>query len=1261
VNNSGDGDVIIEQAVMEKVLRILMLEDTPTDAELAEHELRKAGIVFTSMRVETQDAFVQALDEFRPDIVLSDYKLPDFSGMAALEIIQRDHPEVPVIIVTGALSDVKAVELIQAGAMDYVLKDRLARLAPAVQRALEAEQGIRSRNATELALRESVVFQNSLLDAIPIPVFYKDRDGRYLGFNRAYETFFGATKDQLIGKTVFDISPQELAEIYQAKDTELIENGGVQQYEAQVKNKHGELREVIFYKAVFADSRENVGGLIGAILDITERNQAEKLLTEYAAIVESTDDAIVGKTLDGIITSWNKGAERMLGYSSVEIIGHSILDLIPEERHHEEQEILEKIRHGESVRHYETIRRCKDGHKIDLSVTISPLKNAQGNIVGASKIARDISARKQKDALLHSLSRKLKAISRCNQLLVRAENEQELLNGICKLICDEAGYLMAWVGFAENDEQKTVRPVAYSGYEQGYLDGIQITWADTERGQVPIGIAIRTRVAAVNNDFQNYPGLAPWREAVKRRGFRSSVAIPLVSKGQVLGSLNIYSAELQAFENEEVEMLQELANDIAYGVLTLRTRAEKELAEAELHAREQEFRAMIENSPDNIARYDTQCRRIYVNPALQANFDVPIAEILGTTAEYRSPLLDVPEYMQRMQNALKTGCEEWMEVSWISPQGVDRWGDVRLSPEFGKDGKVVSLLSITRDITERKRAEEKLLITASVFDNTQEAIIITDTNISIIDVNSAFTKITGYSSEEVIGKNPRMLSSGLQDKAFYAAMWQSLEHKREWRGEVWSRRKSGEIYAELLSISTICDNKGKVLRYVGVFSDISYLKEHESELSRIANYDALTGIPNRVLLADRMRQAIAQTAREQNIMAVCYLDLDGFKPINDTMGHEAGDQVLIEVARRIENTIRGGDTVARLGGDEFVVLLLGQEKSEECETALKRLITAIAHPITFKNKSITISASIGVSIYPLDNEDPDTLLRHADQAMYIAKQSGKNRFNIYDPALEQHARDQHKFMESIHHGLEHGQFELYYQPKVNLRTKALVGAEALIRWRHPERGLLSPAEFLRHIENTDLDVEVGEWVTATALAQMNHWRNTGLDIEVSINISGYHMESPRFAEKLGQQLAHYPDMPPGKLQIEVLETVALNDITIVCEIIESCRKLGVGFALDDFGTGYSSLSYLSRLPVDVLKIDQSFVRDMLEDKGDIAIVQGIIALARAFDHQTVAEGIETEEHYRVLLDMGCELGQGYGIGRPMPANELLSWRPNSHF
>ncbi|MDO9235698.1 MAG: PAS domain S-box protein, partial [Aquabacterium sp.] len=418
------------------------------------------------------------------------------------------------------------------------------------------------------------------------------------------------------------------------------------------------------------------------------------------------------------------------------------------------------------------------------------------------------------------------------------------------------------------------------------------------------------------------------------------------------------------------------------------------------------------------------------------------------------------------------------EYRWIRDEGC---------PRYNSEGEFIGYIGYCLDITERKAAEENLRITASVFDTSQEGILITNASNVIVDVNPAFTRITGYSREEVLGRNPNLLNSGHQDPDFYAEMWQALAQKKAWRGEIWSRRKSGEIYAELLSISVIYDdNDGGVQRYVGVFSDISYLKEHEAELSRVAHYDALTDIPNRVLLADRMKQAIAQSARDLNVLAVCYLDLDGFKSINDTLGHAAGDQVLVEVARRIGHTIRGGDTVARLGGDEFVVLL-ELEKGEECIVTLERLLEVIALPIMVKDKPQLLSASIGVSIYPLDNEDPDTLLRHADQAMYIAKQSGKNCFYIYDSALDLRARNHNDFLKSIRHGLEFNEFELYYQPKINLRTQRLVGAEALIRWKHPKRGLLSPIEFLRPIENTELDIEIGNWVIATSLAQINRW------------------------------------------------------------------------------------------------------------------------------------------------------------------------------
>ena len=477
---------------------------------------------------------------------------------------------------------------------------------------------------------------------------------------------------------------------------------------------------------------------------------------------------------------------------------------------------------------------------------------------------------------------------------------------------------------------------------------------------------------------------------------------------------------------------------------------------------------------------------------------------------------------------------------------------------------------IQYDVTDRRIAEDALRITASVFDNSQEAIVITDAHNVIIDVNPAFTFITGYLRDEVLGRNPKFLSSGRQDQSFYADMWKSLQEAKVWRGEIWNRRKNGEVYAELLSISAICDEAGEVQRHVGVFSDITYFKDHEEELSMVANYDALTGVPNRRLLADRLKQAIALAQRGGKMLAICYLDLDGFKEVNDQYGHETGDRLLVDVARRLQNVLRAGDTLARLGGDEFVVLFNDLAEESECFQVLDRIMQNIALPMEHAGQQIAVSASIGVTFYPADNEDGDTLLRHADQAMYIAKQTGKNRYHIYDAIHDQRVRSLHETRRRILLGLENGEFELYYQPKLELSSNKVVGVEALIRWNHPERGLLIPADFLPVIENSDMEIKLGKWVLGAALAQLHAWEQAGVTIDVSINISARHLQSPDFVAELKRKLEQYPKLEHGRLQIEVLETAALEDMGQSFEVIKSCREMGVSFALDDFGTGYSS-------------------------------------------------------------------------------------------
>ena len=571
------------------------------------------------------------------------------------------------------------------------------------------------------------------------------------------------------------------------------------------------------------------------------------------------------------------------------------------------------------------------------------------------------------------------------------------------------------------------------------------------------------------------------------------------------------------------------------------------------------------------------------------------------------------------------------------------------------------LYGALQDITERMQAEEKLHLAASVFSHASEGIMITAADGMIIEVNDAFTRITGYGRNEVLGHNPRLLKSGRHDDVFYAALWKALAEKGHWSGDVWNRRKNGDVYAEMLNITALRDAAGVIRQYVALFSDITLQKEHERELEHIAHYDALTTLPNRVLLADRLNQAMLQAPRRGQRLAVAYLDLDGFKRVNDAYGHASGDQLLIALANRMNQTLREGDTIARMGGDEFVAVLLDLPDADTCLPMLDRLLASVAQPISVGEVVHQVSASLGVTFYPQAEEvDADQLLRQADQAMYQAKLAGKNRFHVFDTDRDRSVRGHHESLERIRRALYDRELVLHYQPKVNMRTGTVVGAEALIRWQHPEQGLLAPAAFLPVIEDHPLAIEVGEWVVHGALAQMRIWQDAGLDVPVSVNVGARQLQQPDFVDRLRAILATHPRVSPEKLMMEVVETSALEDLTRISRIIEECQAIGVCFSLDDFGTGYSSLTYLKRLPVQTLKIDQSFVRDMLDDPDDLAILEGVIGLAAAFDREVIAEGVETVDHGRILLRLGCELAQGYGIARPMPASDFTGWAASWH-
>lgn len=649
----------------------------------------------------------------------------------------------------------------------------------------------------------------------------------------------------------------------------------------------------------------------------------------------------------------------------------------------------------------------------------------------------------------------------------------------------------------------------------------------------------------------------------------------------------------------------------------------------------------------------------YVNPRFTEVTGYSAAEVMGKNPRVLQSGYTPKSIHQSLWSKLSDGMPWMGEFINRRKNGELYNEEAHISPVKTDNGETSHFVAVKLDVTERRQIEEKLHQAARVFSEAHEGISICDANGLFIDVNPTFCEITGYSRDEVIGKNPRILSSGKQSPEFYSEMWRAIISQGHWQGEVWNRRKNGEFYAERLTISVVRNDAGQIVNYIGLFSDITLTKQQQQSLELLAHYDPLTQLPNRTLFADRFNQAIARCKRDGSMLAICYLDLDGFKPVNDTHGHNVGDRLLIEVAERIRSVVREEDTVSRQGGDEFVLLLGNLHSMAQVDVTMNRLHQAIAQPFQVDEKAITIGASSGVVVYPNNNADPDTLLRYADQAMYQAKLAGKNCFHFFDAAEDQGTLDHLKDLKRLELAFERQEFCLYYQPKVNMNTGQVIGAEALIRWQHPEKGLLLPYKFLPVMAGSPLEIQLGQWVIAQALQQLAQWWSQGLHLQLSVNIAPLQLLQSNFISELDRMLAEYPDVPSHRLQLEILENSVIDDVSVIVNVLKQCRHvLGLSVALDDFGTGYSSLAYLRHLPVDTVKIDQAFVRDMLDDPNDYAIVDGVIGLSTAFMRDIIAEGVETAEHGLILLLLGCPMAQGFGIARSMAADLIPDWVRN---
>jgi diguanylate cyclase (GGDEF)-like protein/PAS domain S-box-containing protein len=664
---------------------------------------------------------------------------------------------------------------------------------------------------------------------------------------------------------------------------------------------------------------------------------------------------------------------------------------------------------------------------------------------------------------------------------------------------------------------------------------------------------------------------------------------------------------------------------------------------------------VLEQSPASVMITNTDGTIEYVNPRFEKVSGYSAEEVIGKNPRVLKSGDKTKEEYKAMWDALLAG-REWRGIFHnMRKDGSIYWESASISPLRDDRGQITHFIAVKEDVTAQKRAEDQLRMNATVFDTTQEGIMVTDADNIIKTVNPSFTRITGYSPDEVIGQSPSILSSGRHDESFYEELWDSVLHKRYWSGEIWNRRKDGSVYPEWLSIASILDDQGIAKEYVAVFSDISKHKENEEQILYQANYDALTGLPNRSLFSDRLDQSIGSALREQWKLAILFVDLDQFKMVNDTFGHVMGDELLQLVAKRISDCVRESDSIARFGGDEFAILLQDVSDMDAVANIATKVINRITKVFTLYEREIFIGASVGITIFPDDAMNADSLLRNADMAMYQAKDRGRNNYQFFTASMQQRTLERQQLELDLRLAVQRSELEIYYQPVVDAEFEKVISVEALLRWNHPHRGIVNPSVFIPLAEDSGLIGPIGLWVIQGACEQLRRWHKSGYpDLRLAVNLSSRQRELGLEVDYLRRVLRE-SKIKPEMLTLEITESLLLRDTEEAITWLSGFKKLGVNLSVDDFGTGYSSLSYLKRFPVDVLKIDRSFISELPEDVDDASLVKTIVAMADSLKLSLIAEGVETKDQADFLLNNGCRNLQGYYYARPMDAKDMSAW------
>jgi len=840
-----------------------------------------------------------------------------------------------------------------------------------------------------------------------------------------------------------------------------------------------------------------------------------------------------------------------------------------------------------------------------------------------------------------------RALSAVNEAMLRLESSAELFPLVCKIAVEYGGMQHAWVGVPDLDDRFI--PVASYGKLDEFVDKVTVlSKSGSQEGRGPAGIAFRESRSVIVNDVSSNELTLPWREKAGEYGIKAISTHPILRTGNPYAVLVVYSDQTDAFGQEIVQLLEEMAFSISFALDNFDRETMRRKSEEQFHM-------LFESAVDGIFIVDSTGRHTDVNVRGAQLLSYSKEEILNLeTADIVSEIERVR--VPRIYSILRAGISVQSEFHFLRKDGSTFPGEI--SAQLLPDGRIMSIM---RDATKRKKVEEELKLAAMVYRISSEGMMIFDGDSKIIAVNPAYSKITGYTAEEVVGKRAADLRPDIHDEELHQAISDSLNATGYWQGEMWNRHKNGELFAISLSINTTFNADGTVHRRVVLFSDITSRKQSEEMLWQQANFDSLTGLPNRSLFRDHLNQEIRKAKRTGIPMALMFLDLDGFKDVNDTLGHDMGDILLKEAAYRLQGCVREVDTVARLGGDEFTVILSELQDPGNVDRVARHILQRMSAPFKLGDEIAHVSASIGITLYPQDGTEIEDLLKNADQAMYAAKHEGRNRYHYFTASMQEAAQVRMRLVNDLRVALEGNQFEVVYQPIVELSSGIIHKAEALIRWRHPTRGMINPLEFIPLAEDTGMIVSFGNWVFHEAARQAAQWRERHHPgFQISVNISPVQFRNEGIDSSTWFEHLNRLGLPAQGIVVEITEGLLLEATEKVTEQLLRFRDAGIEVALDDFGVGYSSLSYLKKFDIDYLKIDQSFVRNLTKESDDLALCEAIIVMAHKLGIKVIAEGVETAEQRFLLAEAECDYAQGYYFTGPVSADHfenLLKTRP----